>query len=481
MDDTNNDNYLDDPSELVPEDKRQTSLRASVWDGGFYSCMVGFGELYYIPLINALNATNFQIGLFAALPQLCVAFSQFISIEVIERFRRRKGIILTGATTQAIMLGVIGITLLSDKINPWLLILFASIYFSVNGIAIPAWNSLIGDLTQGIDRGKYFGKRNGLCQVLLFLALLTAGLILQRFDNMGIPLKGFVIIMLISMVCRISSVGFLARHYDVPYRKIEDSYFSFWDFIKRSKQSNFAHFTFFISVLTFCANISGPFFAIYMLRELGWSYWEYTIAQGVSVLTQFVSMPRWGIVADRYGSLSVMRITSVLIPIMPIMWLFSRNYYYLLGLMFLSGLAWGGWALATGNFFFDAVTPQKRARCSAYLNFFNCTGVFLGALTGGYITTHVPQTVNFGAISFTFFSVLQAAFLTSGLLRFITISIFMPGIREVREVSKPDTKEMILMMTSVRPVTGSKFELLNVRVRKVVSEIFRNRKNHNGQ
>ena len=139
-----------------------------------------------------------------------------------------------------------------------------------------------------------------------------------------------------------------------------------------------------------------------MLRDLHWTYWQYAIGQGISVLIQFGTMHRWGIVADRYGNRLVMWVTADLLPILPIMWLFSRNYYYLLFLMLLSGLSWGGWALSAGNFFFDAVTPQKRARCSAYFNFFNCIGVFLGAMAGGFITTHSPQTVNLGAFSFTF-------------------------------------------------------------------------------
>jgi MFS family permease len=483
MDTRNQDITGDDITSLVPDDKRKVSLRASTWDGAFYSGMVGFGESFFILLMNALKATNYQVGVFAALPQLCVAFSQFISIEIIERIRHRKGIVLAGASTQALMLGVIGIMLLMGKLNPWIAILLVSIYFSVNGIAIPAWNSLIGDLTQGIDRGEYFGKRNGICQVMLFLAFLAAGLTLQRCDTLAVPLKGFAIIILISMACRIFSVGFLAIHFDVPYRKIEGAYFSFWDFIRRTPQSNFAHFTFFMMAINFCVSISGPFFAIYMRQDLGWSYWQYTIGQGVSVLIQFVSMRRWGIVADRYGNMLVMRITAVLLPLLPIMWLFSRNYYYLMFLMFLSGLSWGGWALSSGNFFFDAVTPQKRARCSAYLNFFACIGVFLGAMFGGYITTHVPQTVHLGAISFTFFSVLQAAFLISGLLRFIAMIIFMPITHEVREVRKPDTKDMILTMTSVRPVTGVIFELFTGGGRKVIGSLFKNRKgrNYNGK
>ena len=47
-----------------------------------------------------------------------------------------------------------------------------------------------------------------------------------------------------------------------------------------------------------------------MLRDLHWTYWQYAIGQGISVLIQFGTMHRWGIVADRYGNRLVMWVTA---------------------------------------------------------------------------------------------------------------------------------------------------------------------------
>lgn len=166
-------------------------------------------------------------------------------------------------------------------------------------------------------------------------------------------------------------------------------------------------------------------------------------------------------------------------PVLPILWLFSSNYFYILFLMILSGLAWAGWALATGNFIFDAVTPQKRARCSAYLNFFACLGIFFGSLIGGYITTHVPQTVDLGIMKLTFFSVLQYAFLVSGILRMLVVITFMPSIHEVRDVEKPKASDMFMMLTHIKPVHGGLFEPFTGSGRKLLAGFLKSKKNNN--
>lgn len=467
----------DDITAQIPEDKRARSLRASVWDGAFFSAMLGFGEVYFIPMLYAIKASNYFVGLFSAIPQLCVAFFQFLAIFIVERYRYRKRVILMGASTQALMLGIIVIGLLATKHDPWFFVIVASVYYSVNGLAVPAWNSLLGDLTRSEDRGKYFGYRNGLCAFVVFIALLFGGWIIQRFDNLGSSIVGFAAIMFIAMICRFISVAFLGLHYDVPYTQVKDSYFSFWAFIKRSPKSNFAHFTYFVAFMNLSVMIAGPFFAIYMLRDVGMTYMQYTIAQGVSVVAQFIAMRRWGPFADRYGNRMVLRLTSIIMPILPIMWLFGKNYFYILFLMVLSGLSWAGWALSSGNFIFDAVSPQKRARCSAYLNVFACTGVFFGALIGGYITTHVPQTIDLGITKITFFSVLQSSFLVSGIVRMLVVLIFMPSIREVREVPHPKATDMFMMLTNIKPVYGGFFEPFTGSGRKLIAGILKSKKN----
>ena len=69
-------------------------------------------------------------------------------------------------------------------------------------------------------------------------------------------------------------------------------------------------------------------------------------------------MPLWGKIADRFGNVKVMRLTGLLIPIVPVLFMFSPNQYYLMVIQIYSGFVWAGFSLSSSNFVFDK-TQQK--------------------------------------------------------------------------------------------------------------------------
>jgi MFS family permease len=442
----------------LPERKRVRSLRFSVWDAVFYAAMVGLAETYFVPLMLAIGASNFQIGFFTAAPQFFVAFAQFASILLVERLRVRKRLLVSVTAAQAAMLATILAMLLMRNLTPLVFTLLAIGYFASNGMAVPAWNSLMGDLTTTADRGAYFGRRSGLSQLIIFFGIVAGGLILQRFENSGIALKGFAVVLALALAGRLASIFALSHHFEVPYKKTKDADFSFLQFLKRSPKSNFAHFVFFVALMNFAVQMASPYFAVYMIRDLKFSYVQYMIAQGIFVATQFIAMRRWGPFADKYGNRLVLRITGSITPVIPLLWFLSRHFSYIILVQIVAGLAWAGWTLASTNFIFDAVTPPKRARCAAYMNFFNGMGFFLGAITGAILSARAPAAFNTGALTFTFYSPLLTIFLISAALRFVIVFLFMPTVREVRTVSEPRVKDMFVMLTHVKPLSGVRYE-----------------------
>lgn len=452
---------LQNPAEKIPdlpESKRVRSLRFSVWDAVFYAAMVGLAETYFVPLMLATGATNFQIGFFIAVPQFFVAFAQFASIFLIERLRVRKRILVSVTAAQGVALAAILAMLLTRNLTPLAFTLLAIGYFASNGMAVPAWNSLMGDLTTSADRGAYFGRRGGLSQLVTFLAIAAGGLIIQRFDDSGAALRGFAVVLALALINRLFSIFALSHHFEAPYKKAKGADFSFMQFLKRSPKSNFAHFVFFVALMNFAVQMSAPYFAVYMIRDMKFSYVEYMIAQGIFVATQFTAMRRWGPFADRYGNRMVLRITGSIIPVIPLLWFLSRHFTYIILVQIVAGLAWAGWTLASTNFIFDAVTPPKRARCAAYLSFFNSMGFFFGAIAGAYLSAHVPDTFNTGAMIISFQTPLLTIFLISSALRLLIVFIFMPTVHEVRRVSEPRVKDMFVMLTHVKPLSGVRYE-----------------------
>jgi len=231
--------------------------------------------------------------------------------------------------------------------------------------------------------------------------------------------------------------------YEPPTRVTNEHYFNFWDFIKRARESNFAKFVFYIASINFSVNISGPFFAVFMLRDLNFNYVIYTVIVTSATIATLLTMNLWGRHADRTGNLKVIRLTSFFIPIVPVLWLFSREIYYLVIIQVLAGFVWAGFNLSVMNFMYDAVMPEKRTRCIAYFNVINGTAICFGALLGGVLAKVMPPL---------FGHRLLALFLLSGIMRAIFAFIFLPKIKEVRRVKEIRSIDLFFSVIKLRPL-----------------------------
>ncbi|HEX9976659.1 MAG TPA: MFS transporter, partial [Dehalococcoidales bacterium] len=151
------------------------------------------------------------------------------------------------------------------------------------------------------------------------------------------------------------------------------------------------------------------------------------IITGVGSLSTLLFLTFWGKRADHAGNVKIMRITSVLIPLLPLLWLASRQVYYLALVETLAGFAWAGFNLAYMNFIYDAAPPEKRTQHIALFNAMNGTAICLGALLGGFIAPHLPAVLGYNLLTL---------FLISGVLRALVVAIFLRRVSEVRRVSK---------------------------------------------
>jgi MFS family permease len=159
-----------------------------------------------------------------------------------------------------------------------------------------------------------------------------------------------------------------------------------------------------------------------MLRELQLSYFEYTVLAGTSVFTQFLTLTTWGRIADVYGNRLLLIVTSISLPIVPLLWLVSADFWYLIFAQAVSGLTWSGFTLGAGNLLYELVPRTRRAAYVAFHNVGTAAGVFGGAMIGAGLVLVLPQrTVFFGDAGVA--SSLLYLFALSGLLRAIVMRI----------------------------------------------------------
>jgi MFS family permease len=450
----------DSPATAVYEGKDR-ALKASICDGIYHSVMLGAGETYIGAFGIFLKATTLQIGLLATLPLLCEAVAQWISALSLDRFRSRRAIIFCWTLFQ-------GALWLPAALLPFLfepgnfgtisLICLVTLNHIATGFIYPVWSSLMGDLVPIAVRGRFFGNRNRLTGMSSFVSLLLAGGVLHFFKRADQAALGFLVIFIIAMLARFVSASWIRRYDDPPYHVQPEDVFSFWQFLRRAPKSNFAKFTFFFAVTNFSVSFSSPYFVLYMLRDLQFSYLEFTIISGMATLCQFLTFRYWGGISDRFGNKKILNVCSWGIGIVPLCWLFSKNIIYICGIQVFAGLVWAGFNLAAANFIYDACSPPKRARCVAYRGLINSLFVLVGSISGGLVAKLLPPEFSIGPYHFAY--ALLFVFLVSGILRLLSAAFFLKIFHEVREVEPIRSRELIFRVSHIKPIAGATFNLM---------------------
>ncbi len=411
-------------------EKRREGLGISIKEGGFSAASAGFGNSFISPFAIALNATNFQIGFLSSFVGLVGPLSQWFSSHIMEKFSRKKIVIWSVVLQALVFIPIIVLALFFWKgimveYLPIFLIVFYSLYIGVGAVAGPSWFSWMGDLVPGKERGRYFGKRNRITGAVAIVSMLIGGFFLDYFRTQGLALIGFSILFSVAMITRLIAGFLFTKQYYVDMRLKRGYYFSLKDFVVNWKNTNFAKFVTFVSVFYLAVYIASPFFAVYMLRELEFSYVWYTAITLSQTGFSLIAFPLWGKFADKYGNRRVLWISSLFLPLVPILWMFSTSKIYLILVPALvGGVFWGGFTLSAFNFIYDSVTPEHRGLCSIYNNVFVGLGVFFGSIVGGVIAKFV---------SVGFLNIFLFLFLVSGILRLVAVFTFLPRVKEVRK------------------------------------------------
>ena len=437
------------------------SLRHSIRDGVAYSVMSGAGETYFSAFALFFKASTAQIGLLASLPLLVSSAAQFFSAWLSHRTPSRKRVILSGAVVQALIwLPLITLPILFPNWAVPMLIACIIVYHASGNFVVPYWSSLMSDLVPERRRDRYFARRTRRTSITAFVALITGGVILHLFKQADLALYGFISIFCIAAVGRCVSIYHLGKlHEPESHAAVLEIAFSghWW---QQLKDSGFLRFSIFFTFMQAAVAVASPFFAVYMLRDLHFSYVQFMSTSAASVLMQFLALNYWGRLSDVFGNRLILSITGFLIPVIPVLWLFSINFWYLVTIQLLSGLVWAGFNLSAGNFMYDLIPAPKRATYLAMHNILTNIGIFAGAMLGGYLGVVLPSSVNIADNQLHWGSVLLGVFLLSAVARFMVAITFIPRIKEVRSVRPMTVSKLVFRATRFNAFSGLIYDII---------------------
>ena len=440
------------------------SLSHSLKDAAAFATMTGIGETYLSAFGIFLKATTPQIGLLASLPPMLASLVQLVSAWLGRVTGKRKAIVVAGASLQGLAwLPIIGLPLLFPEYAVPLLIASVIVYHGGAHLAAPQWSSLMGDIVPARKRGRFFGLRTRIVTAVTFGALMIGGFTLHALTAEGQTLLGFVALFSIACVARFVSVYHLSRMQDPSGHVAALELPVGHDWWLRLRESNAVRFSVFFALMQFAVAIASPFFTVYMLRDLEFTYLHFTINTGTAILAQFLTLSQWGRISDVFGNRRILAVTSLFIPLTPVLWTLSTNMWYLIALQALSGFSWAGFSLSAGNFIYDLISPQRRATYLAVHNILANVGIFSGAILGGFLATVMPTQFSLFGLSVNWLSPLYGVFIVSTTARALVAIVLLPKLREVRSVRPITLSQVIFRVTRMNALAGLMFDIISAR------------------
>jgi MFS family permease len=268
---------------------------------------------------------------------------------------------------------------------------------------------------------------------------------------------GFALIFTLAGIARLLSAIALRPILDIHHTDSRLHHRGFRSFLGQTSQS-FRRFLLFSSLMHMAVLTAGPFFVLYMLRDLHFSYLGYGGWLAAGILGQLLTLQTWGRFGDRFGNKALLSVTGFTVPFLPMLYLVSTNFMFLMAVNFLGGVIWAGLALGLQNYVFDAVKPEDRAKAVAVSSSVNAVGWSVGALFGSWLVEMLPSGVELAQLPLPLASNLPLVFFVSGVLRLAVAVSLLGRFHEARAVEQVPLSRLLgelpLVKTMAQLVTS---------------------------
>ncbi|MSQ08228.1 MAG: MFS transporter [Dehalococcoidia bacterium] len=379
----------------------------------------GFLAAYAI----ALGANNMQIGILAALPFLMQPL-QLPAIILIERLGMRKAMsLVTFAAIQLLWVPIALIPFWLDVPSPGamaLLLGFIALRSLITAPLNAAWNGWLKDLVPQKIMGQYFARRLVFASVVGIGLSIGAGVfadIWQRSHagpqgaSLGYAIPILVGALTLGIMTPLALLGMPEPAMVAPpggRRSLVKALAS------PMRDPNYRVLIRFRFLWALALNLAVPFFAVYMLNEIGLSVSMVMALTAVSQASNILFLPIWGKMVDRLGAKGILVVCCSLYVLVVLGWIFTTQpdkYLLTIPLLVLlhimAGVATAGINVADGTLAFK-LAPRGEgtaylAAASLAVNF----GAALGPLLGGqfadfFANRHFTINLNYSSADSSF-------------------------------------------------------------------------------
>jgi MFS family permease len=348
----------------------------------------------------ALGASNFQIGVLAAIPSI-TQILQIPAIALVERLRWRKAIsVLSWFPAQAfwVLIALVPFIVVAPSQSAvYLLLGFLSLRGVLAAVTNCAWNSWVRDLVPQRVMGSYFSRRMAYSTAAAIIFGLASALFVDVWQGWASPdmeVMGYTgILVLGALTLGLASPFFMSKMPEPLMPPVQGKQPSLLEMLTMPvRDPNFRKLMNFLLSWGFAANLALPFFTIYMLQRLGLPLTAVIALNTLSQVASVLFARVWGPFADRFGSKSVLSISASLYLLVIIGWTFTTmperhalSVPLVVVLQFFAGIAAAGVNLTVGTI---GLKLAPRGQATAYMagaSLASNVGAGLGPLVGGLL------------------------------------------------------------------------------------------------
>jgi len=365
-------------------------LRAYWMDGAFSSLSDNLAINFFEIFLISLGGGNREVGAMASIGNLLGFLSLAPGVAAVRLFGRRKPVVVIFGggigRLMYVMLAFVPFLFPSPSVAIPAVIAFNGIRIFMGNFSNPAWTAMTADLVPESIRGSYFASRGAIVAILGSVAAFSAGWIVTWGNRLpGNPFAGFTILFAATFFFGMIATWFFSRVPDVggairkTGRPLGDLFRGLMGY------PEFIGFLAFSFLWNFALYISGPFFNVYMVRDLGSSAGMIGMVSTIGTVIQIFALPYWGRMIDRRGDLRVLTICGFIIPLLPLAWMFTTRSWEPLVVNAFGGFLWAGFNLANFNLLLKMIPESDRQEGAALYQALVLLSMVLGPLVGAEI------------------------------------------------------------------------------------------------
>jgi MFS family permease len=398
-------------SGILPDVSR--GLRAFRYDGAFASISdnlaINFFEVYLVEL----GGGSREVGLMTSAANLLGFLSLWPGVLAVRRLGRRMPVVLWGGggigRLMYLALALVPFLFPSPALAVPAVIAFNCVRVLMSNFSNPAWTVMVADLVPERIRGPYFASRNSIVAVAGAAATFSSGWIVSAGDRLSLsPHFGYTLLFGLSCATGYLSTLWFSRVPDFGSSKPQARR-KVGDLVREMvRYPAFVGFLCFTFLWNFSLYIAGPFFNVYLVRELRADAAMVGMVSMVGNIVQVFALPFWGRKVDAKGDLRILLATGFAIPLFPLAWTLVGAPWQVSIINVFSGFFWAGFNLANFNLLLKMMPEKDRQEGAALYQALVLASTILGPLVGAELVEALGY---------------KSAFISSGLLRYAALSV----------------------------------------------------------